>query len=140
MELLLTRITRNEFCTIAELLVDSVHECFICEDVDRGLAQSMPLEEIKSVKVPGKTAIPSGRYEVVVSFSNRFQKPLPLLLGVPGFEGIRIHPGNTAADTEGCLLPGKVHTDVSVGNSREAFHDLFDKIKAATEKVFITIQ
>ena len=139
MELKLQRSFRSKECTIGILSVDGKFECFICEDYDRGLSQGDTLEVIKKIKVPGKTAIPTGRYEIAVTFSNRFQKPLPLLLNVPGFEGIRIHPGNTAADTEGCLLPGTDHNQNSVSNSRAAFYELFEKIKAANEKVFIDI-
>ena len=140
MEILLQRSFRNKNNTIGVLSIDGKFECFICEDKDRGLKQTDPLEVIQKVKVPGQTAIPEGRYKVAITFSNRFQKPLPLLLNVPGFEGVRIHPGNTAADTEGCLLPGTDHNDTSVMNSRAAFYDLFEKIKAANEKVFITIR
>lgn len=108
-------------------------ECFTLEDQER-------LE-----KAPGKTAIPPGKYEVVVTFSNRFQKLLPLLLNVPGFSGVRIHSGNTAADTEGCILVGGDDgnpRDGWLGRSREAFAPLFAKIQAAIasgEKVWITI-
>ncbi|HXC06995.1 MAG TPA: DUF5675 family protein [Bacteroidia bacterium] len=117
-------------CVIGELYINNVFECFTCEDVER------------DVKIPGETAIPRGIYEVVITFSARFKRPLPLLLNVPGYEGIRIHPGNTAADTEGCLLPGKGRTPNSVTQSTDAFNALYAKIEAATakEKIFIEIK
>ena len=67
---------------------------------------------------------------------------LPLLLDVPAYEGIRIHPGNTDADTEGCLLPGKTKSADMVASSRLAFTALFEKIKAALqrEKIFISVK
>lgn len=110
---------------------DSASSYYTLEDVVRELG----------VKVPGKTAIPKGVYEVRVTFSNRFQKPLPLLLNVPMFEGIRIHPGNTAADTEGCILVGMEKAPDTVSRSREAFDLVFGKIQAAlkVEKVFLEI-
>jgi len=142
MELELIRSTKTNRSTIGELAVNGVFECFILEDKDRGLQQNMPVSELMEKKIRTKTAIPSGRYEMVVSFSNRFQKMLPLLLDVPVFEGIRIHPGNTDTDTEGCLLPGKSKSQDMVGSSRAAFTVLFDKIKNAmqSEKIFITLR
>jgi hypothetical protein len=141
MELELVRKTRSEISTIGDLAVNGQFECFILEDKDRGLTKDMTLSELVSKKVPGKTAIPSGRYEVAITFSERFQKMLPLLLDVPAYAGIRIHPGNTAADTEGCLLPGTTKGTDVVSNSRVAFAALFEKLKAAAanEKIFITI-
>lgn len=117
-------------CVIGELYVNNMFECYTCEDVER------------PVKVKGETAIPRGIYEVVITYSERFKKPLPLLQNVPGYEGIRIHPGNTAADTEGCILPGKTKTTNAVGQSVDAFNTLFMKITQAakTEKIFIEIK
>ena len=142
MELELTRITRTNRSTIGELTVDGNFECFILEDKDRGLHQGMALSELMSAKIKTRTAIPTGRYEIVVNFSDRFQKMLPLLLDVPAFAGIRIHPGNKDTDTEGCLVPGKTKSLDMVGSSRAAFTTLFDKIKAAMQrqKVFITVR
>jgi hypothetical protein len=142
MELELTRSTKTNRSTIGELAIDGVFECFILEDKDRGLRQGMPVSELMALKIKKETAIPTGRYEIVVSFSDRFQKMLPLLLDVPAYEGIRIHPGNTDTNTEGCLLPGKSKSANAVGSSRIAFTALFDKIKAALqrEKIFITVK
>lgn len=142
MELVLKRTDKTEESTIGELSIDGTVECFILEDKDRGLMQDWPLQAIKEAKVYGKTAIPAGRYEIAVTYSNRFKKYLPLLLSVPGFEGIRIHPGNRAVHTEGCLLPGLTKGTNVVNQSRDAFTALFNKIKTATkrEKVFIEIK
>ena len=141
MELELTRKIRTNLSTIGELTIDGVFECFILEDKDRGLKKDMAISELMDMKIRSKTAIPEGRYEVVISFSNRFKKLLPLLQNVPAFEGIRIHPGNTAADTEGCLLPGRNMKEDAVTSSRLAFTPLFEKLQTAMqrEKVFITI-
>lgn len=108
-------------CTIGLLSIDGVHECYTCEDVVRPSGE----------KLHGQTAIPAGVYSVVVNQSQRFKRRLPLLLNVPGFEGIRIHPGNTQFDTEGCILPGRGFTPNSVTQSVLAFDALFLKIEAA---------
>lgn len=142
MELILKRTDKTEESTIGELFIYSDFECYILEDKDRGLTQSTPLEEIKKLKQYGKTAIPSGMYEIAITFSNRFQKYLPLLMAVPGFGGIRIHSGNKATDSSGCLLTGKFKGVNQVLQSRLAFNQLFVKLKAVgkKEKIFITIE
>jgi hypothetical protein len=124
--------------TLGDLLIDGVHECWTCEDEVREL----PGVPVETWKVPGSTAIPSGRYHVIVSQSTRFKRELPLLCDVPGFGGIRIHPGNTAADTEGCVLPGSIRTSTGVAQSRGAFDALFTKIQSALQggsEVWLTI-
>lgn len=115
----LTREDKQTERTIGTLEFGSTW-VYSLEDTDRGLRSDLPLEGIKAIKVQNKTAIPYGRYEVVITYSNRFKKPLPLLLNVPGFEGIRIHSGNTEHDTEGCILLGTTRTGDRVLNSRIA--------------------
>jgi hypothetical protein len=127
--------------TISDVLIDGQFVGHILEDRDRGLDKTMNSGQISRGKIHGKTAIPTGRYEVATSYSTRFKKLLPLLLGVPGYEGIRIHPGNVAADTEGCLLPGLFCGNNKVLDSRAAFTAWFLRIQSALRngKVFITI-
>ena len=88
-----------------------------------------------------KTAIPSGKYEVVISWSDRFKMYMPLLLNVPYFEGIRIHSGNTAADTSGCILVGVFYNDETIIDSRNTFKSLMTELKKVEkkEKIFINI-
>jgi hypothetical protein len=86
--------------------------CYTLEDV------------IRPVKIQGETAIPAGRYEVIVTLSKRFGYMLPLLVDVPDYAGVRIHPGNTAHDTEGCILPGLWAKLDYVGESGAAFKEL----------------
>lgn len=130
--------------TISRLYVNGeLFGCNTLEDTDRGLKQDMTLEEIRKKKVYGQTAIPSGRYECVYTYSNRFKKMLPLLKGVPGFDGIRIHSGNSAKDTEGCILVGKNDKKGWVSNSRFWTDKLIQTMKTAwdkKEKVMIIIQ
>lgn len=127
MKLRLERQPSAHGATIGELTVDMVFECYTCEDEDRHL------EDNPDAKIKGETCIPRGTYNIIISQSSRFKRDLPLLEMVPGFDGIRIHLGNTAADTEGCILPGKTRTDRTVGESRAAFNALFDKIKDALD-------
>ncbi len=143
MELLLKRHTLTDVSTIGDLFVDGVKECFILEDPVREVYEDGDWYWRSDYKIPEKTAIPSGRYRIIINHSNRFDTDLPLLLDVPDFTGIRIHPGNWAHNTEGCLLPGQSAGDNAVWHSRDAFNPLFEKIKTAldnSEDVFITIE
>lgn len=130
MNLTLKRTTRTGNSTIGELFVNGAFECYTLEDIER------------EQKVRGKTAIPRGNYEIVISFSNRFQKYLPLVLNVPNFAGVRIHPGNCPADTEGCILVGRTTGTDFIGESRKAFTALFTKMRAVEkqEKIYLEIR
>lgn len=142
MTIQVVRKTFTDKSTISEVYIGNKFICYILEDKDRGLLQQMSIEEIKKKKQYAITAIPLGKYEVVITYSNRFKKDLPLLLNVPGYEGVRIHPGNTAENTEGCLLPGVSKSTDFVGESRKAFDSLFTLIKQAIdkkEKVYVEI-
>lgn len=141
MEILLNRKRLEKGYSIGELTLPNGMSIHTLEDQDRGLKSFMPISEIIRIKRPGITAIPTGRYEICLTFSNRFQRTLPLLLDVPGYAGIRIHPGNTAHDTEGCILLGKIVVEDHLLDSRAAMNDFMkwfnESIKK--EKVFITI-
>jgi len=139
MELKLIR-EPNPQATPGKLFVNGSFFCYTLEDLDRGLTQTMPLSHIQQKKVHSQTAIPKGKYTVVISYSNRFGRMLPLLSSVPGFEGIRIHPGNTSADTEGCLLVGEGRGSNTVTNSRVAFNKLFSLLETASKREKITIE
>jgi len=141
MDILVNRFNKSEVSSIGKLSVDGLPLCYTLEDKDRGLKKSDDVSLIQKLKVFSKTAIPTGKYELVLTFSNRFKKYLPLLLNVPGYEGVRIHSGNTAEHTEGCILPGESHSKDFVSNSVKAFNSLMAKIKAVEkkEKIYITI-
>ena len=129
------KILRKEFTsqsTIGDFLIDGEFYFYVLEDMIRE----------PGVKVPGKTAIPEGRYKVIIDQSTRFRRAMPHVLNVPGFEGIRIHAGNTDKDTEGCPLLGYTKDKDFVGNSRLAFNRFFDILHEALihEKVYLTVE
>lgn len=131
MKLRLVRKTYTDESTIGDLLINDELYCKTLEDRVRQ----------PGVKVPGVTAIPSGVYQVIVTPSPRFKCLMPLLINVPQFEGIRIHWGNKAMDTDGCILVGKTEAKDFIGQSREQYADLFDKIQAALNaKEHVTIE
>lgn len=124
---MIINVKRFEFgtnYTVGKLSVDGTPNCYTLEDKVRE----------SGIKVHGATAIPIGTYKVVIDMSTRFGRLMPHLLDVPGFTGIRIHPGNTSANTEGCLLVGLTWSGSDfIGSSRLAFNALFDKIKEALD-------
>jgi len=120
MKLDLVRTAFTTLSTIGELSIDGAFECYTLED------------RIRDRKIYGKTAIREGSYAVALTHSPRFGKVMPLLLDVPEFEGIRIHPGNTHADTEGCILVGETKAVDFIGNSRAAYRKLLAKLETAS--------
>src|SRR5688572_32439107 len=105
MELLLARKWFSPHATVGELFVAGRYQCYSLEDYVRVDDPATVADE--GVKVYGKTAIPEGRYRLSINYSRRFNMVLPILHDVPGFTGIRIHAGNDADDTEGCILVGR---------------------------------
>ena len=153
MELVLERIYKGDLYTIGKLYVDGVYQCDTLEDVDRNLNQEMSLEDINKIKVFGKTAIPYGKYKVTLkqqsskfSKSNKYEQCkgyLPRLIDVPAFSGILIHIGNTAEDSNGCILVGQNLIKGKVINSTICFWALYQKLKIADdrgEKIWIVIK
>lgn len=153
MEILVKRIAKKNLYTIGKMYIDGVYFADTLEDRDRGLLQSMSLEEIKKIKVPKETAIPAGTYKVSTSIiSPRFSKKdfykqvcegkLPRLLNVPGFDGILIHVGDgpRAQDlTEGCILVGQNKIVGQLINGKEIFKRLIKRLKESNN-ITITIR
>jgi hypothetical protein len=146
MELLLQRETSTDKSTPGVLYIDGVRECFTLEDVVR----EQPLVPIAQWKIPGQTAIPAATYGVIIDASQRFGRLMPHVIDLPGqnflnqaealsnsiagFVGIRIHPGNTAADTEGCILLGRVRNGWdTILQSQLAFGQFYGKLKIAVD-------
>ena len=142
MELRLERKYRSSKYCIDKLYINGKYFSDALEDPDRGLTDSMSLEEIKKIKVKGNTCIPYGTYNVTITYSPRFKKNLPLINNVKGFDGIRIHSGNTPQDTEGCLLLGFNKVKGQVVDSRVTVSKFITQMQQALnkgEKVTITI-
>lgn len=147
MEINLLR-TLSPLGTPGEIYLNGAFECVSLEDRVRELWDPA-IEEwiwLPSKKVPGETAIPSGRYEIIINESTRFKRRMPLLLNVPSFSGIRVHNGGVVEHTEGCILTGqKLVTEPKrfylTGSKDIAFPRFFKKVEEAlkSEKVFIHI-
>lgn len=135
MELKLKRKALKPEYTIGDLFINGEFFCNTLEDTYRDLS--------KEKKIPGKTAIPYGKYEVILNYSPRFKKELPRLLNVPFFDGILIHGGNTPEDTEGCILVGENAIKGKVINStsyKKKLIDMFIDARKKGEKSYITIE
>lgn len=116
--------------TISEMLLDGAPECFVLEDEVR----EIPGKPVAEWKIPGKTAIPKGKYRVVLTHSNRFKRVLPELLNVPGYSGVRIHAGNSAVDTDGCLLVGQERGSSTITKSRDALLELMAALQEVMDQ------
>ena len=133
MKIELVRIAFKDTYTIGKLYVDGKYFSDVLEDVDRGLDSSMSESEILEKKVKGQTAIPTGHYVINITYSPKYKRMMPLLLDVKGFSGIRIHSGNTAKDTEGCLIVGKNKKVGMVLESRDTYQRLFKMMEGQKE-------
>lgn len=154
MEILLKRIAKKEKYTIGRFYIDGQYVCDTIEDKDRGLTQTTPLDEIKRIKVPSETAIPTGKYTVTIKVrSPKFSKKeyylkqcngyLPRILNVPGFDGILMHRGTDEKSSAGCIILGYNKIVGKVVESQKAYELVYNKLKIASnngEKITITIQ
>ena len=139
MEINVKRVFTCKDYTIGRLYIDGEYFCDTLEDCDRGLDQGMTDEEIRRLKIYGKTAIPTGTYRVVLTYSNRFRKVLPEILSVKGYSGVRIHTGNVPEDTLGCILVGRNTKKGMVTESRKMFAPLLDMMRKAKD-ITLTIK
>lgn len=127
MKLELKRAYIGKTYTIGHLYVDGEFLCDTLEDIPR------------DVKIMNETCIPTGDYKVILNESNRFKRVMPLLLQVPNFEGIRIHAGNSEADTSGCILVGKNTARGMLSESRATFDKIFSMMTKAKDGIEIII-
>nr|DAY45778.1 MAG TPA: hypothetical protein [Crassvirales sp.] len=150
MEILINRKWKRETYTISTLSINGKYFCDVIEDKDRNLDSSMSLDTIKSLKKKGITAIPTGTYEVTLSvvspklslspfYKKVCQGRVPRLLNVKGFDGVLIHAGNSAEDSEGCLIVGLNKEKGKVLYSRDTFTKLYDILKQSKEKITLKI-
>jgi len=133
MEIQLKRRWFNARATIGELFLegDVLRQCYTLEDA------------VRDIKIQGETAIPEGKYEVILNYSDRFKRIMPRLLNVPNYRGILIHSGNNPDQTEGCILVGRIIVNNEfIGESRMAFNELFNKLEEAQRhgKLWIDIK
>ena len=147
MEIQLKRVVRADRYTEGRLSFDGTYVCDTIEDRDRDINRNGRLD-CDEVKIQGETAIPNGRYRVTPEYSPKFSpryggRRIPTINDVPGFSGIRMHTGNDARDSEGCVIVGIRHT---AGEVRDSRLTLFDKVMppmeaadARKEEMWITV-
>lgn len=154
MKLVLKRIAKRDKYTIGKLYINDQYFCDTIEDEDRGLKQTMSLDDIKKIKVKHQTAIPTGTYEITLKVKSPLysKKPyfvklcnamMPRLLNIPGYDGVLIHTGNTQDDSSGCIIVGQNKVVGKVINSKLTFEKLYPVLKQASdkgEKITITIE
>lgn len=153
MKIQIDRKWKKKDYTIGRLYIDGEFFCNTLEDTDRNLSQKTNSNTIKKVKIPGKTAIPTGTYNLTLNVkSPKFSKYefyqkvcngfLPRILDVPGFSGILIHCGSNAENSNGCVLVGYNRIKGGLTNSKEVFQELYKRLREAydnNEKIEIEI-
>ena len=134
MILLLKRRIFTATTTIGTLSIEGQRVCDTLEDQDRKLEEG-------GKKIYGKTAIPRGKYEVKITWSNRFKKYMMEVLEVEQYQGVRLHAGNSHADTDGCPLLGEAIDEYTLINSRVMTNRVYDMVEKAlkTEKVWLEV-
>lgn len=131
---------KKPYYTIGKLFINDEYFCDTLEDCDRGLDDSMSIGQIQSIKIYSETAIPSGTYEIDITYSNKFKRDLPLIKNVKGFEGVRIHRGNTKEHTSGCILVGENKERSKVINSTKYEIELIKLLKEVKDREKINIE
>lgn len=140
MRLTLKRIANKDNYCIGKLYINGKYFCDTLEDVDRGLDDSMTEADILKQKKYGQTAIPTGIYTVLLTYSPKYKKVMPLINNVKGYSGIRIHSGNTSKDTLGCLLVGKNTVVGRLTDSRNTYNALYKRLQQkGSNKITIEI-
>lgn len=146
LDLELRTIAKRQNYTIGKLFIGGEYFCDTLEDRCRDLKDlnnDGDFDDEGEGKIKGKTAISAGRYEIILTYSPKFKRILPLLVGVPGFDGIRIHFGNDENDTEGCILVGENKVVGKLINSRfwsNLLNDKLDSYKRDGYRIFITVK
>ena len=127
------RYRKSNYC-IGKLYINDKYFSDVLEDPDRDLYDNMSLEEIQQLKIKGDTCIPYGTYNVTITYSPKFKRNLPLINNVKGFEGIRIHEGNSSKDTQGCPLLGFNKAKGRVLNSKDTVNKFITIIQQALNR------
>lgn len=133
MELRIERKYKKKGYTIGKLFINNEYFCDTLEDVVRDLKSD------GSGKIKNETAIPKGTYKVILNYSPKFKRVLPLILSVPFFEGIRIHRGNKPSDTSGCVLVGLNKVKGGLVESASCEIRLCEKLKNVKEDIWLRI-
>ena len=149
-KVLVKRIAKKTKYTIGKLFINGVFYANTLEDTDRDLTQNMSEDEIKSKKIYGETAIPTGTYKIDMgtispkfknhSWAKPYKGKIPRLINVKGFDGVLIHPGNSDQDTFGCLLVGKNDVVGKVTNSVNYFHKIMTELTKEPNNITLTIE
>lgn len=139
MKITLKRIALKDTYTIGKLYIDGEYFCDTLEDKVRDLNKNGVFDNGEK-KIYGETAIPYGTYNVKWTYSNKFKKYMPLIENVPSFAGIRIHAGNSSADTQGCVLVGENKAVGKVLNSKNTVNKLYPIIEKACKNDSVTIE